>query len=64
MPSFDAGDGVDGYPVAVRCHRGYHRPFWEASSWKLHRGKYAAKRRQGVLLVVTLGQVRAVFVLR
>jgi len=21
MPSFDAGDGVDGYPVAIGCHR-------------------------------------------
>ena len=43
----------------VRCHRGYHRPFWE-----LHRGKYTAKRRQAMPLVVTLGEVRAVLVLR
>ena len=22
MPSFDAGGGIDGYPVAIGCHRG------------------------------------------
>ena len=58
------------------CRRAHPHPdqraelaYWTGKAegpafWKLHRGKYAAKRRQAVPLIVTLGQVRAVFVLR